>query len=229
MNLIEQPIGEFSKPVPGIQRKLSSEIVVLDTHASPLVKALRELFSEVRSASFEHGLRSFAVSSDRNDRMQSVVAANLAVSGAQAGLRTLLVDANFSLSLQASIFGIAADQAGISEWVASGEGIAALSRYGLECYPKLVVVPAGVTGKNSQVLQSVNLAHILREMTRLIDLVIIDAPSFEHSGDAVAVASLAMGTVLVCESGASKMPEVVQFRERVEAGGGKIVAAALLR
>lgn len=135
----------------------------------------------------------FAVVSTSAGDGRSLLAAELALSFAQLGRSTLLIDADLRVPRQHRLFGTEVVE-GLAQTLATGEP-PKLSR--VEGYPPLSVLAAGEdTGYNpTELFSSMRFQRTIDAMRNLFDFIVVDTPSFNDYSDAQIIAAV-MGRVL---------------------------------
>ena len=173
----------------------------------------------------EHkGRKVLAVGAPRTGTGASTVAANLAVSFAQLGERTLLLDANFRNPAQHQLFGMSAET-GLAD-VLLGRTSVDKSIVSIAQLNGLAVLCAGPVPPNPHELLSSRAMQYLLELAREIyDVVIIDAPPALEYADAQMIASRAGGYVLVTRRHRTRMADVTAVQERLEPAGATLLGA----
>lgn len=137
------------------------------------------------------------VSTSRGDG-RSHLAANLAVSFAQVGERTLLIDADLRHPRQHELFRLERG-AGLSSLLAGRLQDRAVSF--IPGLPGLAVLPAGPTPPNpAELLGNSAIDRILDQSMATFDVVIIDTPAFELGDDALLMSRFAGAALGVARS-----------------------------
>jgi receptor protein-tyrosine kinase len=136
-----------------------------------------------------------AILSPQDGDGRSTLAANLAVSFAELGLRTLLVDADLRRPRQHTLFG-ATSADGLSS-VLAGRSASPLLRP-VPGFAGLAVLPCGPVPPNTTELLARPALHaFLAEARTQFDLVLLDTPPAGPASDAFYVASAAGAALLV--------------------------------
>lgn len=183
--------------VPQINRRLSAvdrgQVLRLDSR-SPVAEAYRSLrtslhLGDARSA------KTILVASPAPGDGKSTTAGNLAIAFAQAGDRTLLVDANLREPVQHMIFEIEA-KAGISTAM-TGESKLRDAVMPTRV-PNLHLLPCGPVPRNpAELLSSERFKHLLKTLGEAFDRIVIDSPALEDVTDGRILAAQADVTMLV--------------------------------
>ncbi len=177
----------------------SKSLVALNDGTSVTAEAYRTLRSSIFFSDPEgNGKKELVVTSPGARDGKSVTSCNLAITFAQQGLKTLLVDADLRRSTLHLTFEL--DQApGLSEYL-TGE-IPANGIFQSTKVPNLVVVPAGQTPANPAELLGNPKMDLLLAMARdHFDAIVLDSPPVLAVTDATVLANKVSGVVLVVRS-----------------------------
>ena len=213
---------------PGPNRPISGEVVAAYRPFSPEGEGLRALRSQLQLRWFDEGGRrsSLAVVGTSRGEGRSYLAANLAVTFAQLGERTLLIDANLRAPRQHKLFKIE-NQTGLSNLLAGRmqEQVVTFV-YGI---PGLAVLPSGPTPPNpAELLSRPALARILQQSMSTFDVGLVDTPSIDSGTDALMVARSAGAALVIART---NMTRVANFSEAVDAmtdAGVSVVGSVLV-
>lgn len=194
----------------------------------PLSRYYRTLVARLAQISNADGgpLRTLGVTSSVSGEGVSTVAANLAVTEATSGGKTvLIVDANEQNPCLARLFG-SDDQAGDSaadsaekffDCVAEPTAIEGLS---------IVTIGAAITGRRAWAAPR-RLREYLDEATGGYDLVIVDLPAATASSPCFEWAPLLDGVLLVLEAERASAQEALQVKRRLIESRSHLVGAVL--
>lgn len=181
---------QFHYPyAPEQRRKLSPELVSLNQPFSVQSEAFRAVRSQVILRCFTEGRerRGLAVLSPDSADGKTFFAANLAVSLAQLGGRTLLVDADMRHPRQHEVFGIE-NAAGLSGILAGRAESKVIQQ--VVGVPSLFVLPVGITPPNPlELVERPAFALLMRELVSKFDHVVVDTPAACFGTDCAAIAA----------------------------------------
>lgn len=142
----------------------------------------------------------FAITSDYSGSGKSLVSANLAVTFAQLGKRTLLVEGDMRCPDLRHIFGEESAHSGLSELL-SGNVEKTADATVSTSYDKLSVVFSGRIPPNpTELLGSERMKALVDEWKASYDVVIIDLPPVHEVADACVISPLVSGYVLVART-----------------------------
>ncbi len=182
---------QFHYPyAPEEKRKANPELVTLNAPFSVQSEAFRGIRSQVMVRVFNEvdGRRpALAVISPDAQDGKTFFAANLAVTLAQLGGRTLLVDADMRGPRQHEVFGLP-NNSGLSG-ILSGRAESRIVQQ-VPGVPSLFVLPVGITPPNPvELVERPAFGLLLRELTHKFDHVIVDTPAMIYGADASVIAS----------------------------------------
>lgn len=188
------------------QRKLSPELVALNQPFSKQSEAFRAIRSQVIMRVFgehEEPRRALAVVSPNSNDGKTFFAANLAVTLAQLGGRTLLVDADLRGPRQHEVFNLP-NKAGISG-ILSGRAETQVVQQ-VPGVPSLFLLPVGVTPPNPlELIERPAFGLLMRELSGKFDHVVVDTPAAEYGADAVVIAARCGAALILARKDASRM------------------------
>lgn len=163
--------------------------------STKLKEAFRTLRTNVLFSSAEQGSRSLAITSTGPSEGKTLVAGNLAISLAEAGLRVLLIDADMRRPKQHDLFQLKREP-GLSDLLV-GTAKASESVRKTET-PGLWVMPAGRIPPNpAELLGSARFEEFFKSLKEHFDWVLIDTPPVMAVADACVIAHKMTGTVFV--------------------------------
>ncbi len=204
---------EFPVPPKG-DRTLSSRVVVAYQPTAPFAESMRALRTQLRQRWLDGrpGRRALTIAGVASSEGRSFIAANLAVSFAHAGLRTLLIDADMRRPMQHRLFRVH-NKRGLSGILAGRGGSEQITR--LPFLPELAILPAGPTPPNPQeLLVGVRFSRMLARVAASFDVVLIDTPAASDSADALVTAQATRSALLVARR---DLTPLAQLRD-LEAG-----------
>ena len=165
------------------------------------------------------------VSSADTAEGKSTVAANLAVSLAESGRTVVLVDCNLRRPAVAQWFGVRGDP-GLVHVLAGTIGLTGAVRE--TAVDRLEILPAGrQSTRTAEILASPRLSSIVEAASRGADVVILDGPAVREGLDALSLALVADGVLLVADAGFGDADAIIDARVRLEGVGAPIVGAIL--
>ena len=189
------------------QRKLNPELVSLNEPFSALAESFRAVRSQVMKRVFNHRSgprKALAVISPHVGDGKTFFAANLAISLAQLGGRTLLIDADLRGPRQHEVFNLnnAAGLAGILSGRAAGSHVV----QPVPGVPGLFVLPVGNTPPNPlELVERPAFGLLLQALTLKFDYVVVDTPAAQLGADAAVIADRCGASLMLARQGVSSI------------------------
>ncbi len=174
------------------------EVAVRDTPQAVTSEMSRMIQANLRSLVTDRQLKTIAITSSIANEGKSKVAANLAAAIAQVGQRVLLIDADMRVPYQHQFWKLPLKK-GLSEVLTEKAKFKVIS---WKVMNNLDILTAGTKLNNPLAcLDSKQMRSLLREVSELYDLVIIDTPPILVAADALAVEKMTDGLLLVARPG----------------------------
>jgi tyrosine-protein kinase len=199
-------------------------ITALSSHA-PRVEAFRVLRTNLQFVEVDHPDKVFVVTSAVPEEGKTTSAVNLAITMAQAGHRTLLIEGDLRRPKATNALGLD---------YAVGVTTVLLGKVSLDdaiqkhAESDLDVLASGSIPPNpAELLQSNAMADLLKQIRDRYDMVIIDAPPLLPVTDAALLASQADGALLVARYGKTTKDQLAQSVERLRQVDARPVGVVL--
>lgn len=217
------PLGHIAyAPVGKVKR---SELVALDPH-SPSAEAFKALRTSVLFATIDQALKAIVITSPELGEGKSRTAANLAIALAQAGYRTLLIDADFRRPSQHRLFGQVRN-VGLSNLIIQDATESDAVRQ-VDAIPNLWLLASGPTPPNpSELLGSGRMRELMSKLWHQFSYVIIDTPPVNAVTDASIIAASANATIVVVEQGRTTFPALKHTRELLDRVNAHTIGAVM--
>ena len=186
--------------------------------ASSFEEAVRTIRNTILLSDFEGRLRSIAITSAAPSEGKTTIAAHLAISNADRGKKTLLVDGDLRRPSLNSKFGLT-PLAGLSS-VLTGDMLWQDVVLPVEDKPSLSLLPAGPGSHRAADLFGPMLAPLLDEFAKEYDLVIMDAPPLLGFAECLQIASAVDGVLIISLAGETKrkaVSSVISVLQKVRA------------
>jgi capsular exopolysaccharide synthesis family protein len=197
-------------------------------HLDP-TSEVAEAYRSVRTALYfgaaDEQTRSIVITSPSQGDGKSTLTANLAITMAQAGQRTLLIDGDLRKPQQQRIFQVD-DAMGLSMILAGKcQASEAIQRTGIR---DLDVLPAGPTPPNpTEILNSDRFESLLHDLMAQYDHVLIDAPPVAPVSDARILAAMSEATLLVLRAEKSSRKASGQARDALLSVGANLLGVVV--
>lgn len=213
---------------PGPNRPISGEVVAAYRPFSPEGESLRALRSQLqlRWLGGRSVRSSLAIVGTSRGEGRSYLAANLAVTFAQLGQRTLLIDADLRVPRQHKLFKIE-NQTGLSNLLAGRmQDQVVTFVHGL---PGLAVLPAGPIPPNpAELLSRPTLSRILQQSLSTFDVVMLDTPAMLSGTDGMMLARSAGAALVVARTNKTRTTEFNDAVGAMSGAGVDVVGSVLV-
>ena len=195
---------------PPSRSRSRSRVPVLITRNDPnslAAEAYRTVRANLEFSRLDKPFRNVAITSPTAGGGKSTTAANLSVVAAQAGWRVCLVDADFHRPVLHEVFGLA-NTGGLTAAL-EGRSLQTVARDTDVENLSLVVSGQNGSGPTRQLFTTQRLERVFQDAGSHFDLVVYDTPPIISVSDAVNVAALCDGVILVVRY-ASVPPSVLR-------------------
>jgi chain length determinant protein tyrosine kinase EpsG len=197
---------QFHYPyAPEEKRSVSPELVALNEPFSPRAEGFRAMRSQLMMRLFAEAepRRALAVVSPDAGDGKTYCAANLAVTLAQLGGRTLLVDADMRGPRQHEVFKLK-NKAGLSS-ILSGRSDSHVIQQ-VPGVSSLFVLPVGTTPPNPlELVERPAFGLLMRELASKFDHVIVDTPAAVYGADASVIAARCGAALIIARKDRSRV------------------------
>ena len=207
-------------------QRIDTKLVSLLNPLSTTSEAYRGLRTAVQFSRPDVMVQVIVLTSPAPSEGKSVTASNLALVMAQAGRRTLLVDADLRKPSLHKKFGIPREP-GLRDLLFQENDAMDFDRYAGPA-ENLWVVPSGGTIPNpSELVSSKRMRELLHAARSQFDVIIMDAPPVLPATDAVLLSTQADATILVVAAGRSRRHEIELTLESLNSVGAPMIGAVL--
>lgn len=198
---IKQKNGNLAELKNGNQQEIYKIVARMITHfapKSPIAEAYRTLRTNIQYSKSDQPIKTLLVTSPGPRDGKSTTAVNLAITIAQTGVKTLIIDADLRRPVLHSIFGLR-KSIGLSNCII-GKSDVKDATFATEI-DNLQIMPCGTLPPNpSELLGSNSMKKLLTELKQAYDFIILDTPPVIAVTDAAVLSSLIDGVLLVLKS-----------------------------
>lgn len=219
-------------PVVGVVPMMNKRASLPDrgqhVHRSP-TSAVAEAYRTIRTAVY-FGLPSqqskrLLITSPQPGDGKSTLASNLAIAIAQAGQKTILIDADFRRPTQQDIFELRSEQ-GMSSAMAGRASLEQVIQH--TAVERLDVIPCGPIPPNpSEIINSPAFLKALEELGKRYDYVLIDSPPVMPITDARILGAMCGSTILAVWAGRSTRRLAEAARDGLLSVGAHILGTVI--
>jgi tyrosine-protein kinase Etk/Wzc len=212
----------------GSRRAADGTVGRLITHAdprSPVAEAYRSMRTNLAFARAQQSPQAIVVASPGPADGKSTTVANLAITFAQQGQRTLLIDADLRRAVLDKAFNVGRSP-GLTEAIIGESTLDEVVHQ--TSVPNLSIVASGRFPPNpAELLGSTRMQEILHEAKARFDVVLLDSPPLLAVTDAAVLSTMVDGVVLVIRTERTKRDAVRRALGHVRSVRGRLLGAVL--
>ncbi len=203
-----------------------TNLITLTDPASAASEAFRSLRTNIMFANVDNPIRTLLVTGVSKAETTSETIANLAVTIARGGNRTILVDANLRAPRQHIIWNLAND-AGLSNMM-QDERLLAQPPLQSSGVADLEILTAGTLPANpADLLISRRMTDIISILKSRATYVLFDSPPVLSATDAALLGNKLDGVLLVVRQGKTRRDDVSKARDALAQVQAKVIGAVL--
>lgn len=207
------------------KRSGGQTLIASNDPRSPISEAFRTLRTNIQFASLDKPLKRVLVTSSSPGEGKSTVAANLAITMAQAGFSVIIADCDLRLPTQHVKFGLN-NFLGLTNTLFDKvplEGVLQNTNTA-----DLRVLSTGPIPPNpAEILMSLKMKELLNKLNNLADIVIIDSPPLLAVTDAAILSNYCDGVILTIEAGKTKIEHAKKAKELLDNVNARILGTVL--
>ncbi len=201
-------------------------LITLADPRSPATEAYRALRTNLMFYSVDHPVGALVMTSPTADERKSEAVANLAVTLAQGGQRTVLVDADLRRPAQHGLWGLANDVGLTSVMLNKEAGALPLQATSVE---NLRVLTSGPLPPNpADLVGSRRMDELIAALRAEADYVLFDAPPVLVVTDAAVLGLKTDGLLLVLRAGSSRRDHAARAKEELARVHVPLIGAVLV-
>lgn len=200
------------------------DLITLTDPRSPVSEAYRTLRTNLSFYSLDDPIRTLVITSAASEDGKSIVAGNLAVTMAQSGRRTVLVDCDLRRPSLHDLFDLQPEP-GLTNVVVGEMSEIPLQETGIE---NLQLLAGGPKPPNpADMLGSKRFDALIADLAGEADFVIFNAPPAVAVTDAAVLGAKVDGALLVISAGKTRREHAERAKETLEKARVRIVGATL--
>lgn len=209
------------------EKEAQPELIVKNNPISPAAESYKLLSTNIEFVAADKP-KIITVSSAGPGEGKSLTAANMALSYATNGLKTLLLDADMRRPRVEKVFKIPRQNFGVLNHIMRDIPYERLIQTPLEQFPDFHIFPVGPIPPNpTAILTSKKFQDLIEDMKKDYDKIIIDLPPVLVAGDASIVTKYTDGMVLVVRSDKTIKPSLKIAYENLITSGAKVLGTVV--
>ena len=199
-------------------------LITLTDPRSPISEAYRSLRTNLSFYNLDNPIRSLVVTSPAKAEGKSTTIANLAVTMAQSGRKTILVDCDLRRPSLHTLFDLRSEP-GLTNAILDDVAAPPLQETGVE---NLWLLASGPKPPNpADLLGSRRIDQLLIKLNEMADLILFDAPPVIAVTDAAVLGAKVDGVLLVINAGKTRRDHAERAKELLEKAKVRIIGATL--
>ncbi|MCJ7497412.1 MAG: CpsD/CapB family tyrosine-protein kinase [candidate division Zixibacteria bacterium] len=206
-------------------KRIASNLVTHFEPKSPISEAYRTFRTNLQFARLDSPLRTILVTSSGPGEGKSTTVANLAITMAQMGTKTLLIDSDLRRPVLHSIFSLQRNP-GLTNYLAGNVPLVEI----IQSTPieNLSLLTCGVLPPNpSELLGSKKMKMLLEELKEKYEMILFDSPPVIAVTDAAVLSTLLDGVVLIASSGHTSREALVRATTLLQNVNGRLIGGVL--
>ncbi len=203
-----------------------ANLITLSQPRSAAAEAFRSLRTNLMFSSVDKPIRTLLVTSAAREDQKSVTLANLAVTFAQGGNRTILVDADLRQPKQREIWDIG-NERGLSAMMVEDALIAAPPLIATQVDGLQLLASGELPPNPADLLGGRRMDDIINALKELADYVLFDSPPVLAATDAALLGIKLDGALLTVRAGDTRRDHTAQARQALERVHVRVVGAVL--
>ncbi len=199
-------------------------LITLTDPRSPISEAYRSLRTNLSFYNLDNPIRSLVVTSPAKAEGKSTTIANLAVTMAQSGRKTILVDCDLRRPSLHTLFDLRSEP-GLTNVILDDAAELPLQETGVE---NLWLLASGPKPPNpADLLGSRKIDQLLTKLNEMADIILFDAPPVIAVTDAAVLGAKVDGVLLVINAGKTRRDHAERAKELLEKAKVRIIGATL--
>ncbi|PNZ70004.1 polysaccharide biosynthesis tyrosine autokinase [Staphylococcus croceilyticus] len=215
----------MAKKVKDKRKKLNTPLIVEDKPKSIVSEKFRGIRSNIMFSGANEEIKSIIVTSEKPAAGKSIVSANIAITYAQAGYKTLIIDGDMRKPTQQYHFGTS-NYDGLSNLIIGKSDFSKAIRS--TRVENLDLLTSGPVPPNpSELIASRRFNKIFNELTEIYDFILIDTPPVVSVTDAQVFLQNVLDCVMVIDSEKNNKNDVKKAKQLIDKADGHIIGAVL--
>lgn len=204
----------------------TNRLITISDPRSAAAEAYRTLRTNLMFTSVERPIHTLLVTSAAQSEDKSIVLANLAVTFAQSGHKTIIVDSDLRRPTQHEIWGTANDR-GLTSMMLEDSALSnpPLIGTGID---NLSLLPSGVLPPiPADVVSSQRMSEVIGILKARAQYILFDAPPVLAASDAAMLAVKLDGVVMAIRAGTTRREQAARARQALERVHARLLGAVL--
>lgn len=206
-------------------RRIESRLVTHLEPKSPISEAYRSIRTNIQFAKLGKEIKTLIVTSSGPKEGKSTTVANLAITLAQLGNKTLLIDGDLRRPVVHSIFGVSKEN-GLTQYLIKNIPLGNVIKETV--IKDLSVITSGLLPPNpSELLSGKSMDELLVKLRDKFDFILIDTPPVIAVTDAAVLSTKVDGTILVIKANETRKEAFDRAKGLLESVDANLIGAVL--
>ncbi|WP_395319507.1 CpsD/CapB family tyrosine-protein kinase [Fructilactobacillus frigidiflavus] len=207
--------------------KHGAPLIVEDNPSSPVAEQFRTVRTNIKFSIIGDNNKTISITSADPSEGKSVFSSNLAVTFAQQGEKTILIDADLRRPTVHKTFTVS-NQEGLSNYLSGNISLdEVITKTDID---NLEVITSGPIPPNpAELIGSLNFKNMLNDLNEKYDWILIDTPPVNAATDASLIAADCYGTILVVPQSIANKIDVNNAVEQLKKVNAKILGTVMNR
>ena len=184
-------------------KSYEEKLVASHNPLEPVVESFRALRTNIQYSSVDKPIHSLLITSPGPGEGKSVCLANLGVVMAQAGIKVVIVDADFRKPIQDQIFGLS-NETGLSDIILENNTNISNLIKNTEIQNLRILTSGSLPSNPDILMETERIKYVLRRLEMEADIVILDSPPVLVVADAAILGTQVDSVILLINSGHTK-------------------------
>jgi capsular exopolysaccharide synthesis family protein len=224
--LIKKEFGKRAK-IDFEGREISTGLVALIAPISPIAEAYRRLYIKLQFSRDDQGIQNLMITSPKAGAGKSTTSLNLAFTTAQAGKRTLVVDADLRRPSLHDKLGLP-EGPSLLELLSEDESRWDSERF-FTGFENLYVITGIPVSQPAELLGSRKMIDLVERFRSEFDIVIFDTPPVLGAVDPVLLSRQCDGVIVVASADGTDMDSLKQSIDELRSVGANVLGTVLNR
>lgn len=208
-----------------VRKKLETPLYAHDKPKSITSEKFRGIRSNIMFSGANEEIKSIIITSEKTAAGKSIISANIAISYAQAGFKTLIIDGDMRKPTQQYNFETA-NYGGLSNLIIGKSDFdKAIRSTRVENLDLLTSGP--VPPNPSELVASDRFKEIYNQLMDMYDFILIDTPPVTSVTDAQVFLQLVKDCVMIIDTEKNNKNEIKKAKQLIEQADGHIIGAVL--
>lgn len=192
---------------------------------SPIAEAYRVIRTNLQFASLDNPIKSILLTGVQPGDGKTTTVCNLAITYANMGLKTVVVDTDLRKAQIHKMFGIK-ENGGISNYLIEDTKLESIT-YKTEI-ENLLIIPAGkIKGNFGEILNSNKMKNLIKSLNNKYDIILYDSPPILSVADPLILGSLMDGIILVVRYGFTDKDGLMHVKKTLSQHSTKLIGTIL--